>query len=435
MDSIRRSKRAKANLMPATINTRRPTTAADPLGHSKPGKLLTPVYLDNNSTTRPFPEVIRAMLPFFKDNYANPSSSHLAGRKCRTAIEEARKIVGGLLGAANPSEIVFTSSGTESITHAFACAVESNQHKPTHFVLTTVEHSAVLKTAARWGTQGHKVSFVPVDNQGILDLDCLGRILSKTQRAFVTVVLANNETGVIYPIKEIAALCHKHRALLHIDAVQAVGKMLINVRDIGCDYLSLSAHKFHGPKGAGALYIRTGAPRFPLFVGGHQEQGARAGTENVPGIVGLGVAAAINSRNLPADIRRITQLRDRLEWYILKGAPGSSVNGSQNRRLCNTTNIYFPERDSARLVEALGVKGIFVSSGAACSTGGAPSHVLQAMGFDAAHTNSSLRISLSKLTTARDITIAQQAITETAAAGIRIPKSKGPNRKGGYHAG
>lgn len=376
------------------------------------------VYLDNNATTKPLPEVVVAMHPFLQDSYGNPSSPHQFGQECRRAVEDARASVAELITAKIPTEIVFTSCATESISQAFHIASTAFGKKPFQIVTSSVEHVAVLETAEHYRAHGAQITVISVDSKGNLDLQELSAALSKGT-AFVSLMLANNETGVIFPIQEAGVLCKRHQAIFHVDAVQGIGKTGVDVRELQCDYLSISAHKFHGPKGVGALYIRHGAPRAAL-IKGHQEDNTRGGTENVPGIVGMGVAAQAVRAGLPSDMKRMSELRDTLEQGILAAVPRSEVNGDTSRRLCNTTSIHFPKKNSAQLVERLSGQGLFISAGAACTTGGKPSHVLRAMGLGEERANGSLRFSVGKLTTQADIKSALQIVPEAVKASMDV---------------
>ena len=382
------------------------------------------IYLDNNATTRPLVEVIEAVQTCLREGYGNPSSLHQAGRNAREEVELARANVAKLIGAENPADIVFTSGGTESISHVFAIAravAESNTTVP-GIGHSTVEHAAVLDAARVCAAHGGTVKTVGVDVNGALDLDALDAVLSGMARGtFVFLMLANNETGVVFDIPKAAELCRKHGAFLHVDAVQAVGKIPVNVDSLGCDYLSLSAHKFHGIKGSGALYIRRGCPRAPL-VPGHQEGGLRGGTENVPGILAMGVAAkaAVDADKGAEICSLMFPLRQRLEDAILASVPGSAVNGAGACRISSTSNIFFPGKDAAALVERLSTHGVYVSAGAACSTGGEPSHVLRAMGLSELRANASLRFSLSRFTTVEEIDAAVAIVADVVSTSLDV---------------
>lgn len=362
-------------------------------------------YLDNNATTMLLPEVREAIVGGLERWSGNPSSKHRPGTASRRMIEEGRGTIAEFFGAANPSEILFTSSATESITQAF----QSGCLAARQIVVCSTDHTAVLDAAARWEAIGVSCIRLPVNRTGELELDGLtGDILRP--KTFVSFTLVNNETGIIPELALLRALCRQHDALLHIDAAQAAGRVPIDVEKLECDYMSLSPHKFHGPKGVGILYARHNAPRANLIIG-HQEFCLRGGTENVIGIAGA-VAAVKALRGWPNDLPRIAALRDRLEQGILAEIHGAAINGSGAKRAANTSNIFLPRRDAAEVVDGLNRYGVYVSAGAACSTGGEPSHVIRAMGFGAERANSSIRFSLSKLTTSREIDLAIQAVVK-----------------------
>ncbi len=360
------------------------------------------VYLDNNATTRVDPAVLEAMLPFFGERYGNPSSMHAFGGSVAAELRRAREAVAQLI-AASPEEIVFTSGATESNNTAIHAAIEAFPQKR-HLVTSRVEHPAVKNVCERLSRRGYRVTFVPVDGRGLLDLDFLLDHLGP-DTAIVSLMWANNETGVIFPIEEIAPLVRSRGILFHTDAVQAAGKLPIDVGRTAVDFLSLSGHKMHGPKGIGVLYIRRGTSFSPLIVGGHQERGRRAGTENTAAIVGLGRAAELARRHLAAGVsERVRRLRDRLERGILERIPRALVNGDPAARLPNTLNVSFEFVEGEAILLLLNEHGICASSGSACTSGSLePSHVLRAMGvpFTAAH--GSIRFSLSRFTTEEEI--------------------------------
>jgi cysteine desulfurase len=382
------------------------------------------IYFDNNSTTKPLEAVTTAMMEVLGDGdgYANPSSTHILGRRARARIEQARETIATMIGCHTPNDVVFTSGGTESISQALFIGIESQKPASATLIMSAVEHAAVLEAAAYHSAQGVRVETVGVSTKGQLDIPHLERVLRKTPKGtLVSIMLANNETGVIFPIPEVAAICRAHGAYLHVDAVQAVGKTPVNVMALGCDYLSLSAHKFHGPKGIGALYIRNGAPRTSL-IKGHQESGARGGTENVPGIIGMATAAQAIWPRIVDNSLSLENLRHQLESSILSAIPGTQINGDTEPRLCNTSNIYFPGKNSAILVEQLSARGVHVSSGAACTTGGKPSHVLLAMGLGDERANSSLRFSLSKLSSESEVDFAVTTVKQVFASSLDVHK-------------
>lgn len=352
------------------------------------------IYLDNNATTALAPEVLEAMLPFFREHYGNASSAHALARLPEGALIRAREQIAGLLGA-QPAEIVFNSGGTEGINHAFRAAVETFPAKR-HVVITAVEHSAVQAVAEWLKRQGIEVTTVGVDEDGQLDLAELEAAI-REDTALVSAMAANNETGVILPTVEIGKLAKARGALFHVDAVQAVGKMPIDVAAWGVDLLSLSAHKFHGPKGVGALFIRRGVRLKPFMIGGQQERGRRGGTENVPGIVGLGAAAEL-ARS--ADLALVARLRDTFEEAVLRAIPEVRIHGGSSLRVPNTSSMGFRGVEGEALLLKLSDRNICVSTGSACTTGQKePSHVLRAMRVPLDHAQGTLRFSLSRETT------------------------------------
>ena len=359
------------------------------------------IYLDNNATTRVAPEVRDAMLPYFTDLYGNPSSMHNFGGEIGRSIQKARAQAAALLGA-QPEEIIFTSCGTESDSTAIRAALASNPAKK-HIVTTRVEHPAVKNLGEHLSKNGYRVTFVPVDRQGRLDLDYLYDALND-DTAIVSVMWANNESGVIFPIEEVAAAVKERGIVFHTDAVQAVGKVPIDLKRVAIDMLSLSGHKLHGPKGIGALYIRKGTKFSPFLIGGHQEGGRRGGTENVASIIGLGRASALAQEKLEEENTRVKALRDRLERGLTDRVPHAIVNGDPDNRLPNTTSIAFEYVEGESILLMMNELKIAASSGSACTSGSLePSHVLRAMGvpFTAAH--GSIRFSLSIYNTEAEI--------------------------------
>lgn len=359
------------------------------------------IYVDNNATTKVAPEVFEAMLPYFKEDYGNPSSMHTFGGKVDRNIKEARTSVASLLGAA-PEEIVFTSSGTESDNTAIWAAIQSNPDKK-HIMTSRVEHPAVKNLFEYLSKNGYRVTFIPVDSKGRLDMDYLYRNLTDNT-AIVTIMWANNESGVIFPIEKISQIVKERGAVFHTDAVQAVGKIPIDLNKIDVDMLSLSGHKLHGPKGIGALYVRKGTKFSPFLIGGHQESGRRGGTENVASIVGLGKASELAAAYMEEENTRVKQLRNKLESKILKQIPNTIINGDRENRLPNTTNVSFEYVEGESILLMMDELGICASSGSACTSGSLePSHVLRAMGvpFTAAH--GSIRFSLSIYNTEEEI--------------------------------
>jgi cysteine desulfurase len=360
------------------------------------------VYLDNNATTRVDPAVLDAMLPYFSEHYGNPSSMHSFGGAVSAKIQEARASVARLIGAA-PEEIVFTSCGTESDSTAIRAALDANPNRR-QIVASRVEHPAIKSLYESLAKKGCRTTFVPVDREGRLDLDYLYDHLSD-DTAVVSLMWANNETGVLFPIEEISRAVKQRGIVFHTDAVQTVGKIPIDIGRTGVDMLSISGHKIHAPKGVGALYIRKGTRFSPFMIGGHQEKGRRGGTENSAAIVGLGKAAEIAREHLDSGAyARVKDLRDRLENAVLAGIPNVLVNGDREQRLPNTSSVSFEYVEGESILLMLNEHGICASSGSACTSGSLePSHVLRAMGvpFTAAH--GSIRFSLSRYSTAAEI--------------------------------
>jgi cysteine desulfurase len=348
-------------------------------------------YFDYNATTPIALEVVKAMTPYLLKYWGNPSSAYYFGHKLAKAIEQARASVATLINA-DAREIVFTSCGTESNNAAIHSALVSEPKKK-HVLTTAVEHSSILKFCERLAAQGFAVTLLPVDSRGALDLRRLEKAI-RPSTAIVSIMLANNETGVVFPIEQIAAICRRKGVLCHTDAVQAPGKVKVDVQKLGVDFLSLSAHKLYAPKGIGALYVKRGIKYEPYVVGGGQERGRRGGTENVAGIVAFGRAAALAIKNLKKQAG-VRALRDRLEQEILRQVHGASLNGAKEPRLPNTSNIAFNDVEAEGILLLLDQAGICASSGSACTTGSLdPSHVLIAMGCSAARARGSLRFSL-----------------------------------------
>jgi cysteine desulfurase NifS len=367
------------------------------------------VYLDNNATTAMATTVREAMLPYLETRQGNPSSIHGAGRDARTAVAEARRQVARLIGA-RPSRIVFTGGGSEADNLALKGVAFAQHCQGRHIVTTQIEHPAVLKACEFLERTGFEVTYLGVDSDGLVDPEELRRALTDAT-ILVSVMLANNEVGTIEPIRELAAVAHERGVLFHTDAVQAAGKIPVDVEELGADLLSVSAHKFHGPKGVGALYVRRGVALEPLVHGGKQESGLRGGTENVAAIVGMGRAAEL-AQGSQRDGAAIRERRDRLEREILEAVPGGQLNGHRERRLPNTLNLTLPELRGEALVVALDQHGISLSSGSACKAGSPePTHVLLAMGRSEEQAHCSVRFSLSQETTDEDV--------ETTAAALR----------------
>ena len=359
------------------------------------------VYLDNNATTAVAPEVVEAMMPFFRDHWGNPSSMHLFGGQVKRHVDRAREQVAALINA-DPSEIVFTSCGTESDNMAIRGAAESAGTR-FNVVTTRVEHPAVLGPCRYLGERGHRLHEIGVDAAGQLDLVQLGEAL-RDGPAIASIMWANNETGVIFPLREAASMVRAAGGVMHTDAVQAVGKLPIDVKQIPVDLLSLSGHKLHAPKGIGALYVRRGTRLQPFMLGGHQEDNRRAGTENVPYIVGLGRAAELARDMMAKEMTEVAALRDRLEAGLLAACPDTRVNGDRVNRLPNTANISFEYIEGEAILYMLSDLGIAASSGSACTSGSLePSHVLRAMGVPFTAVHGSVRFSLSRFTTVEDV--------------------------------
>lgn len=360
------------------------------------------IYLDYNATTPVDPAVLDAMLPYFAENFGNASSIHSPGQRARGAVDASRASVAGLLGA-KPSEIVFTSGGTESDNLALFGVAAASQEPRKHIITTAIEHHAVLNAAQALEKLGVEVSFIPVGREGIADPEDIRHAL-RPETILISVMHANNELGTIQPIEDIGRIAAAADVLFHCDAVQAAGKLPLDVNRLGVDLLSISAHKIYGPKGVGALYVRSGTPLEPQFYGGHHERDRRPGTENVPGIVGLGKAADLARKNLQTDCARITTLRNRLEDALLAACADARVNGNRAHRVSNTSNVSFHGAGGEALVIALDLQGIACSTGAACSSGAVgPSHVLLAIGLSPDEARSSLRFSLGRTTTAEEI--------------------------------
>jgi cysteine desulfurase len=367
------------------------------------------VYLDNNATTPVLPEVFEAMRPFFAEHFGNASSIHHHGQETRAAVERARESVAALLGC-RASEIVFTSGGTEGDNLAISGLTRAGDH----VISSTIEHHAVLNSCKHLEAMGCEVTYVPVDGRGLVDPDDVRRALRPNTK-LITIMMANNETGVLQPVEEIGKIAAEADVYFHTDAVQAAGKVAIEVKRVACDLLSISGHKLHAPQGAGALYVRKGTILQPLFYGGSHERSRRAGTENVPGIIGLGKAAELAREALQrGDLARMSSMRDHLEQTILSEVEATGVNGEGAPRVPNTTNIHFDYIEGEALVIALDLKGLAVSTGAACSSGAIePSHVLTAMGLPPEIARASLRFSFGKQNTEDDVQFALDLVPQT----------------------
>lgn len=364
---------------------------------------MTDIYLDNNATTRVDDAVVQAMLPFFTEQYGNPSSMHSFGDKVGRAVKHARSQVQTLLGAAHESEIVFTSCGTESNSTAILSALQSYPERR-EIITTTVEHPAVLTLCQHLAqSEGYTVHYLTVDKQGRLDLDQYRAVLSP-QVAVVSVMWANNETGTLFPVREMAELARNAGVLFHTDAVQAAGKIPLDLKSTAIDMLSLSGHKLHAPKGVGVLYLRRGVRYRPLLRGGHQERGRRAGTENAAGIVGLGVAAELALHYMDQENTTVRRLRDGLEQGIIAQVPNCFVTGDPHQRLPNTANIAFEYIEGEAILLLLNKAGIAASSGSACTSGSLePSHVMRAMDIPYTAAHGTVRFSFSRYNTADEV--------------------------------
>ena len=367
-------------------------------------------YFDNNATTKVAPEVLDAMLPFLTEEYGNPSSMYSFAGESQQAVQRAREQVADLLGA-SPDEIIFTSCGTESDSTAIYSALRSRPDKR-HFITTRVEHPAVLAVANLVASQGYDVTYLDVDSKGNIDLDEFKKAIS-SRTALVSMMMANNETGVIFPIEKVAAICQSYGVPLHTDAVQAVGKVAIDVKTLPVDYLALSGHKLHAPKGVGALYVRKGTGFRTFLRGGHQEHGRRAGTEAVPSIVALGKACELAKADIEIENTQVKRLRDKLEDGLLAAIPESIVNGDTTHRLPNTSNISFKYIEGEAILLLMNQYGICASSGSACTSGSLePSHVLRSMGVPFTYAHGSIRFSLSRYTTDEEVDFVLEKLPE-----------------------
>jgi cysteine desulfurase len=388
------------------------------------------IYLDHNATTAVAPEVLEAMMPYLTTEWGNPSSSYKFGSKLKGVVEVAREQVAELIGA-HPGEVIFTSCATESNNAAIHAALKATGKR--HIVTSAVEHSSVLNyvsslvgtdrravrgseaTSARPAVAPYRVTYLPVDRDGLLKLADLENAITD-ETAVVSLMWANNETGVLFPVKEIAEICRARGVLFHCDAVQAAGKIEIDVRKVPADYISLTGHKFGAPKGVGALYVRRKAPFSPLIVGGHQERNLRGGTESVPLVVGMGKAAELARRTLPGYEKRVRPLRDALEEGILSSIPHTELNGHKLNRLANTTNITFKGIESEALLILLDQEGICASSGSAClADSDEPSHVVKAMKPDSTASRQMIRFSLDGANSIADVKTTLKALTDKTA--------------------
>jgi len=366
------------------------------------------VYLDNNATTPLLPEVFEAMRPYFVEKFGNASSIHQQGQQARAAVEQARESVAELLNC-RPAEVVFTSGGTEGDNLALFGMMQPGDH----VITAAIEHHAVLNSCHRLEQMGCKVTYLPVDSRALVDPDDVRRA-RRPETKLISIMLANNETGVLQPINDIGKVAAEADVYFHTDAVQAAGKIPVDVKEIGCDLLTISAHKIHGPQGVGALFVRKATLLQPLLYGGRHERSRRAGTENLAGIVGLGKAAEIARLGFDdGSVARLAELRDRLEKTIMEAVEQVAVNSGSAPRVPNTTNLAFDCIEGEAMVIALDLKGLSVSTGAACSSGAIePSHVLTAMGRSADRARGSIRFSLGKQNTAEDVEFALQLVPE-----------------------
>ena len=370
------------------------------------------IYLDNAATTAVHPRVVEAMLPFFSETYGNPSSLHMFGQKAKRALEDARQTVADVLRA-EAKEMYFTSGGTESNNLAIKGVAYANRHRGNHLITSPVEHHAVSNVFQELENQGFEITYLPVDQYGIVDLDALRKSI-RPDTILISVMLANNEIGTIEPLPEIAAIARERAILLHTDAVQAVGKVQVNVDELGVDLLSLTAHKFYGPKGTGALYVRRGTPIRALLEGGHQERVLRPGTENIPGVVGLATALRLAYQEIDSESVRLAHLRDKLETGIRERIEHVSINGHPDRRVPNISNMSFSFIEGEALLLTLDTQGIAVSTASACSAGSTePSHVLQAIGLDPVLAQGSARFSFGRTNTEGDVDYVIDAVAET----------------------
>jgi len=366
------------------------------------GTMTSEIYFDNNATTRVMPEVFEAMAPYYAELYGNPSSIHRFGNQVSEHLGQARVQVASLIGAADPVEVIFTSCGTEGDNAAIRGLLEMRPEKR-QIITTQVEHPAILGLCQHLEKKGYRVTWLGVDQDGMLDLDELREALTN-ETALVSIMFANNETGVIFPIEQIGEIVKSRGVPFHVDAVQAAGKLPIDVKNSPVDLMTISAHKFHGPKGVGALYVRRGLT-FPAFIiGGHQERSRRAGTENVAGIVGMGKAAELALKNQKDDAVKIRALRDQLQDSLLEACPSARVNGDKVKRLPNTLNISFRYLEGESILVLLDQHGICASTGSACTAGSSePSHVLRAMRTPADWLQGAVRFSLSRFNTEDEV--------------------------------
>ena len=381
------------------------------------------IYLDNNATTQVDPTVFEAMMPWLREEYGNPSSVYSLGKRAAAALDIAREQLASLLHCA-PDELTFTSCGSESINSAILSAVSIDPDK-THIITSAVEHSATIKLCEHLARRGYEITWLPVDELGRLDTERLESAI-RPDTALVTLLWANNETGVLFPIQEIARLTSARKVALHVDAVQGIGKLPLKVGELGVQFLSVSGHKLHCPKGIGALYIHK-RTRFTPWLRGSQESARRGGTQNVSSIVAMGKAAEIAAALLSADPGKTKGLRDRFEQSVLKSVAGAEINGEREHRLPNTTNISFDGIESEGALILLDERGICCSAGSACTSGSVhPSHVLKAMGFSNHRARSSLRFSFGRFNTGEEVEIASAVVLEVIDKLRRLAPAQGP---------
>jgi cysteine desulfurase len=381
------------------------------------------IYLDNNATTQVDPTVFEAMMPWLREEYGNPSSVYSLGKRAAAALDIAREQLASLLHCA-PDELIFTSCGSESINSAILSAASIDPDK-THIITSAVEHSATIKLCEHLARRGYEITWLPVDELGRLDIERLESAI-RADTALVTLLWANNETGVLFPIQEIARLTSARKVALHVDAVQGIGKLPLNVGELGVQFLSVSGHKLHCPKGIGALYIHK-RTRFTPWLRGSQESARRGGTQNVSSIVAMGKAAEIAAALLSADPGKTKGLRDRFEQSVLKSVAGAEINGEREHRLPNTTNISFDGIESEGALILLDERGICCSAGSACTSGSVhPSHVLKAMGFSNHRARSSLRFSFGRFNTGEEVDIASAVVPEVIDKLRRLAPAQGP---------
>jgi len=363
---------------------------------------LKRIYMDHNATTPVLPEVVDAMLPYLREEWGNPSSIHWAGRSPKKAVDEAREQVANILNA-DPSEIVFVSNGSEGNNFAIKGLLEAKKGKGNHIITTKVEHPSVLGTCQHLARTGYEVTYLEVDSDGLLDPESLREAI-RPETVLISVMFANNETGVIFPIEELGKIAKEHKIAFHTDAIQGVGKVPIDVKTANVDILTLSGHKLYAPKGIGAVYVKRGVRLQPLIHGGHQERNRRAGTEDVAGIVALGKACEVAQRDMEKETDHVVRLRNRLEKGLTEAIAHSRVNGHPDRRIPNTANVSFDFVEGESILLNLDMKGIAASSGSACTSGTLePSHVLVAMGVSLEDSHGSVRFSLGRSNTEEDV--------------------------------